>query len=67
MVEADEMLLRATAALIALAQHGIAPDVQEMLIRGNALRGIAPGALSAAIAAAMRPVVVQPNEEGEGK
>lgn len=35
----------ATAALVILAEHGIAPDVGELLVFGNPSRGIAPGAL----------------------
>ena len=43
----------AVAALTALAEHGIPPDIQELLIFGNAARGIAPGALSKALKAAL--------------
>lgn len=39
------------AALIALARANIPPDVQELLVRGDAMRGIAPGALTALIKA----------------
>ncbi len=44
--------LRLTAALVALAEHGIEPDVQELLVSGNPMRGIRPGALEAALRAA---------------
>lgn len=40
------------APVLALAQAGIPPDIQELLVRGNPSRGIAPGALAKAIAAA---------------
>lgn len=43
---ANEVL---TAALLALAQHGIPPDIQELLLAGDPTRGIAPGALRAAL------------------
>ena len=39
------------APLVALAEAGIPPDVQEMLVRGDPMRGIAPGALSKALTA----------------
>ncbi len=38
-----------TSALVALAQAGIPTDVQELLIRGDASRGIAPGAILKAL------------------
>lgn len=41
------------AALTALAEAGIDPDVQELLVAGNPSRGIAPGALAKAIDAAI--------------
>jgi hypothetical protein len=41
----------ATAAIVTLTEHGIPPDVQELLVYGNPSRGIAPGALSKAIRA----------------
>lgn len=43
-----------TAALIALAESNIPVDIQELLIRGDPMRGIPPGALDKAIAAAER-------------
>lgn len=36
----------AAAVLIALAEHGIPPDIQELLVVGNPMRGIAPGAIT---------------------
>ena len=36
-------------ALTVLAQCNIPPDIQELLVRGDPMRGIAPGALSKAI------------------
>lgn len=51
------------AALLALARANVDPDIQELLVYGNAMRGVAPGALAAAIAAALSlPVPTQ--EEG---
>lgn len=44
----------ASAALVALAQRGIPADLQELLIYGDPMRGIAPGALSHAIQAALK-------------
>lgn len=41
-----------TAALVALTRYGIAPDIQELLLRGNPDLGVRPGALAAAIRAA---------------
>lgn len=41
----------AAGVLAALAQAGIPPDVQELLVYGDPVRGIAPGALSKACAA----------------
>jgi hypothetical protein len=41
----------ATAALVALAEHGIPSDIQELLVLGNPDYGIAPGALSKAVRA----------------
>lgn len=40
------------APLLALAEAGIDPDLQELLVHGNSARGIPPGALAKAIAAA---------------
>lgn len=52
----------ASAALIALTDHGIPPDVQELLVYGNPELGIAPGALSKAVQAvllaARQPVAI---------
>ena len=41
-----------TAALLALAQHGVPADVQEALVRGDPASGIPPGALREAAKAA---------------
>lgn len=43
----------AAAGLCALAEHNIPVDVQELLVNGNPMRGIRPGALSACIKAAI--------------
>lgn len=40
-----------TAAVTALARHNIPTDIQELLLTGNPERGIAPGALKAALSA----------------
>jgi hypothetical protein len=45
-----DVVEREGAFLVALAQHGIRPDMQEVLIRGNPDLGIPPGALRAAMA-----------------
>ena len=42
------------AAVVALARHGIPPDVQELLVQGNARTGIPPHALKAAIRAYLK-------------
>lgn len=42
-----------TAAVLALARHGIPADVQDLLVRGSLSAGIRPGALQAALMAAM--------------
>jgi hypothetical protein len=41
------------AFLISLAQAGITPDVQELLVRGNPSSGVAPGALRNALSASL--------------
>ena len=38
-----------TAALVALTEAGIPVDVQEILVRGDPARGIAPGAINRAL------------------
>lgn len=43
----------AIAALLALTEHGIPPDTQELLVHGSKRAGVAPGALSAALKAAL--------------
>lgn len=40
---------RLAAALVVLARHGVAPDIQELLVRGNPDQGVPPGALAAAL------------------
>lgn len=44
----------AVAALTALAGHNIPVDVQELLVAGDPMRGIPPGALSACVKAAIQ-------------
>ncbi|NTG94214.1 hypothetical protein [Rhizobium rhizogenes] len=41
------------ASLVVLAEHGIPTDVQELLVRGDPMRGIKPNALYDALAAAV--------------
>lgn len=43
----------ASAFLIALTEHGIPPDIQELLIVGDPAQDIKPGAISKAIKAAL--------------
>lgn len=43
------------APLMALAKAGIPTDIQELLVQGNPMRGIAPGALAAALSAVLPP------------
>lgn len=40
------------AALVILAEANIPPDIQELLVRGDPMRGIAPNALGKALTAA---------------
>lgn len=42
-----------TAAVTSLAEHGVPPDIQELLIYGNPNRGIVPGALLRAVGAVL--------------
>lgn len=42
------------AALVILAECNIPPDVQELLVRGDPVRGIPPGSLRKAIAFASK-------------
>lgn len=44
----DPDLDAATAAVVALAEHGVPVDIQELLVRGNPAIGVRPGALLAA-------------------
>lgn len=53
MSEDDTLQMAAAAALCALAEHNIPPDTQELLVLGDPMRGIPPGALSAAMRAAL--------------
>ena len=48
------------AALVALAENNIPVDVQELLVFGNPMRGVAPGALGKAILAASRATPADP-------
>jgi hypothetical protein len=50
----DRDLHAAAAALVALAEHEIPTDTQELLVNGDPNRGVRPGALSKAIRAALR-------------
>lgn len=47
----------AVAALLAMATHGVPPDIQELLIHGNPDMHVRPGALAAAIGAAMNAIL----------
>jgi hypothetical protein len=64
----DEVDLEAaTAALLALTEHGIPEDIQSLLIQGSKNAGIPPGALSKAIQAALVVYRVGTHEdEAEG-
>jgi hypothetical protein len=54
-MSADPIDIEAAAAgLLALAEHGIPPDIQELLVRGDPMRGIRPGALIASIKATIK-------------
>ena len=44
-----------TAALVALVEHGIPPDVQELLTLGSKRQGIPPGALRKVIKGLLYP------------
>ena len=48
------------AALVALAEANIPVDVQELLVFGSPMRGVAPGALRKAILAASRATPADP-------
>jgi hypothetical protein len=52
MSHVDADLEAATAALMALTEANIPPDVQELLVYGNDI-DVAPGALSKAVKAAL--------------
>jgi hypothetical protein len=49
----DPDLEAAAAGILALAEHGIPADIQELLVRGSLRQGIRPGALSAAFKATL--------------
>ena len=49
----DRILEAATAALTALAEHGIHSDTQEVLVHGSKQQGVPPGALSKVVRAAL--------------
>jgi hypothetical protein len=51
---ADVDLKAASAALVALAEANVPVDVQELLVHGNPRLSVAPGALSKAMAAALK-------------
>jgi hypothetical protein len=63
----DADLEAAAAAVMELMVRGIPIDVQELLVRGDPKRGIAPGALSAAFKAAMETYRRYPTEEVGGQ
>lgn len=48
----ESALKAETAALITLARLGIPPDIQELLVQGDPMRGIAPGAFRTVILSA---------------
>lgn len=52
--DADADMTAAIRALTALADAGIPPDIQELLVYGNPKLGIAPGALTRAIAQVLK-------------
>ncbi len=51
--EKDRHLAAAAAALLKLVEYGVPPDVQELLVSGSKRAGIRPGALTAALSAAL--------------
>lgn len=67
-----EMVERQAAFLVALAQLDVPPDVQEILVHGNAKMGVPPNALARALTAALscpdgfRLVPVEPTIEMMG-
>jgi hypothetical protein len=58
----DEMKV---AALLALARRNIPTDIQGLLVNGNPMMDVPPGALDAAITAALADHVVVPREPTE--
>lgn len=61
----DMSLQAETAFLVALAEHGISPDVQELLVHGDGRGSVAPGALRKALAALEATPSLHPEGEGE--
>jgi len=67
-----EMVERQAAFLVALAHLGVPPDVQEILVHGDAMMGVPPNALARALTAALsctdgfRLVPVEPTIEMMG-
>lgn len=51
--EQDRNLASAAAALLKLVEYGIPPDTQELLVNGSKRAGVRPGALVAALSAAI--------------
>lgn len=51
--ETDRNLEAASAALLKLAEYGVPPDTQELLLYGSKRAGVRPGALVAALSAAI--------------
>jgi len=50
-------------ALIILARHGVPPDVQALIVHGDASQGVPPGALQAVLKACATDVAG--NRQGE--
>jgi len=51
--ERNRNLEIAAAALLKLVEYGVPPDVQDMLVNGSKRAGVRPGALVAALSAAL--------------
>lgn len=51
--ERDRNLAAASAALLKLVEYGVPPDTQELLVHGSKRAGVRPGALVAALSAAL--------------
>lgn len=54
-----------TAALVILAEHGIAPDVGELLVFGKAKWGVPPGALAKVLAHHAQQARLEERERGK--